>query len=209
MPNQETVLKRLYVVVGFSVIVLILVITMCLRYSKVEVCRIEKTDSKDFIASSDMLYYPTEDELLSVSFDESVLNKVAIDPQHKTEKDLINDYVSMICEDYDNVTPELVKSVIMSESSYNPKAKNGNHVGLMQVSTRWHKERANRLGVQDLYDPYGNILVGTDYLNELIGSVDGDVAWALMIYNMGYKTAYKYHTQGVVSSYASGILSRF
>lgn len=203
MPSQETVLKRSYLVIVFAVLVLTIsafVIPGCspkVEYSKKILHQI----------SSEMLYYPEGDPFLPV-LDEQSLNKVASDPIEKTEEDRINDYVCWICEGYSNVTPDLIQSVIMSESSYDPKATNGSHVGLMQVSTRWHRERAQKLGVRDLYDPYGNILVGTDYLNELIGSVNGDVAWALMIYNMGHKAAYELYSKGIVSSYASQILQR-
>lgn len=165
-------------------------------------------ERKFYIASPDMLYYPEEGESLSVFLDDDLINKEASEPVEKSEEDCINDYVELICESYWNVTPELVESVILSESSYNPKAKNGNHVGLMQVSTKWHKDRASNLGVEDLYDPYGNILVGVNYLDELIAQTDGDVAWALMIYNMGHKKAYELYSQGIISSYASTILSR-
>lgn len=165
-------------------------------------------ERKFYIASPDMLYYPEEGESLSVFLDDDLINKEASEPVEKSEEDCINDYVELICESYSNVTPELVESVILSESSYNPKAKNGNHVGLMQVSTKWHKDRASNLGVEDLYDPYGNILVGVNYLDELIAQTDGDVAWALMIYNMGHKKAYELYSQGIISSYASTILSR-
>lgn len=165
-------------------------------------------ERKFYVASPDMLYYPEEGESLSVFLDDDLINKEASEPVEKSEEDYINDYVELICESYSNVTPELVESVILSESGYNPKAKNGNHVGLMQVSTKWHKDRASNLGVKDLYDPYGNILVGVNYLDELIAQTDGDVAWALMIYNMGHKKAYKLYSQGNISSYASIILSR-
>lgn len=202
MPNQKTVLRRSYFVIGFAFFVLVLFAFSIPSYSS-------STRSKKVVykISSGMLYYPVED-ISSVYLDESLIDKPASDPVTKTDEDRIDEYVSWICEGYSNVTPELIRSVIVSESSYNPKATNGSHVGLMQVSTRWHRERARRLGVEDLYDPYGNILVGTDYLNELIGSVDGDVVWALMIYNMGHKTAYQLYSNGVVSSYASEILSR-
>lgn len=165
-------------------------------------------ERKFYIASPDMLYYPEEGGSLSVFLDDDLINKEASEPVEKSEEDYINDYVELICESYSNVTPKLVESVILSESSYNPKAENGHHVGLMQVSTKWHKDRASNLGVEDLYDPYGNILVGVNYLDELIAQTDGDVAWALMIYNMGHKKAYELYSQGIISSYASTILSR-
>lgn len=186
------------------------VLFMCCVFGLVSQGNSSSSDfsSKDlptyYYASEEMLYYPTEEDFL----DEELVNRPALDPKKKTEKDLINDYISWICEGRSKVTPELIQSVVMSESSYNPKARNGSHVGLMQVSTKWHKARAERLGVVDLYDPYGNLLVGIDYLEELIEQTDGDIGWALMIYNMGHTLAYQYHQQGVVSSYASGIIAR-
>ena len=65
------------------------------------------------------------------------------------------------------VCPELLMAMIETESSGNPDATNGTCKGLMQVSEKWHRDRMKRLGVKDIYDPYGNILVATDYLMEL------------------------------------------
>ena len=62
------------------------------------------------------------------------------------------------------VCPEFLMAMIETESSGNPNATNGTCKGLMQVSEKWHKDRMARLGVKDIYDPYGNILVATDYL---------------------------------------------
>ena len=76
------------------------------------------------------------------------------------------------CVDYGNeyfICPELLMAMIETESSGDPKAKNGTCTGLMQVSSRWHIDRMKRLGVKSLYDERGNVRVGTDYLAELIG----------------------------------------
>lgn len=202
MPNQETIIRRSYVAIWIATLTIVLAAAFIYDSSPVEVIQNEKP------VSLAPVYYPSEDPSLDVYLDESVVNKVASEPVQKTEEDRINEHIDYVCESYPNVTPSLIRSVIMSESSFNPKAKNGSHVGLMQVSTKWHRERANRLGVEDLFDPYGNVAVGVDYLNELIEQTHGDVAWALMIYNMGYQTAYQLHQQGKVSSYASTILSR-
>lgn len=53
------------------------------------------------------------------------------------------------------------------------------------MSTYWHSDRAARLGVSDFYDPYSNILVGVDLLNELLESSNGDIYRALTRYNGG------------------------
>ena len=113
------------------------------------------------------------------------------------------------CVDYGyeyGICPELIMSIIETESSGNPNAKNGTCTGLMQVSSRWHADRMKRLGVRSLYDERGNVRVGTDYLAELIGE-HGDVATALMVYH-GESDALSKAENGIVSSYASKILER-
>lgn len=208
MPDERTVLKRAYFVIVLSMLVSVFAIATILSSSPEPYSPDEPFLEKVYVASPSMLYYPAGDDSLSVFLDETLVNKEASEPVVKTDEDRINEYVSLICDGYSNVTPELIQSVIMSESSYNPNARNGNHVGLMQVSQRWHRERASNLGVEDLYDPYGNILVGVDYLDELIDSTNGDRALALMIYNMGAQKAYQLYSNGHISSYASTILSR-
>lgn len=113
------------------------------------------------------------------------------------------------CVDYGNeycICPELLMAVIETESSGQPKAKNGTCTGLMQVSSRWHADRMKRLGVKSLYDERGNIHVGTDYLVELIKE-HGDVATALMVYH-GESDALSKADSGIISAYASKILER-
>lgn len=122
---------------------------------------------------------------------------------------LYNSYIDDICAHYDNLDPDLVRSVVWVESRFDPDAVNynGTCIGLMQISTKWHTARAERLGV-DLHDPYGNLLTGCDLLSELISAYDGDVSYALMVYNMGYSGANKLHSQGKVSSYVLAVESR-
>lgn len=126
-----------------------------------------------------------------------------------TFEDQVNLWVRDICKMYPNVKPELVMSVIYHESRYSPtEVSSANCVGLMQLSVKWQTQRANRLGVTDLMDPYGNILVGVDLLSELLTMTNGDVAYALMCYNMGVGNAKPLYSQGIVSSYAKSVMSR-
>ena len=104
------------------------------------------------------------------------------------------------------VSEELLIAMIEVESSGNPNAKNGDCKGLMQVSERWHKDRMERLGVTDIYDPYGNILIGTDYLMELANRY-GDITYVLDKYNGNSKADYN-NENGIVSEYANKILTR-
>jgi soluble lytic murein transglycosylase-like protein len=123
-----------------------------------------------------------------------------------SERDIINGYVFDISSKY-NIDPKLVMSVIEQESKYNPNATNGNCLGLMQISTRWHSDRAAILGVTNFYDPYGNILLGVDYLSELFSKYK-DMSLVLMLYSMDHKTALKMYANGEISSYAKTVLAR-
>ena len=115
------------------------------------------------------------------------------------------DYIEIICQDK-HICPELVESIIEAESSWNPKAQNGDCIGLMQVSESWHKDRMARLGVTDLTDPYDNILVGVDYLSELFERYE-DVGAVLMKWNGDSKLS-EYLETGELSEYAEKVLSR-
>lgn len=123
-----------------------------------------------------------------------------------SERELIDQYISEISDLY-NFDKAIVHSVVYHESRYKPDAKNGKCLGLMQVSTKWHSERANTLGVEDFYDPYGNILLGVDYLSELYNRY-GDMGLTLMMYNMGHTEALRLYNEGKLSWYANSVLER-
>lgn len=123
----------------------------------------------------------------------------------KTEKELINEYIKDICKQY-QVDPKLIESIVYYESKYRPTARNGNCVGLMQVSTYWHAGRAKKLGVTNFYDPYSNILVGVDYISDLL-EIHKDPKLVLMVYNMG-GSAIAMYKKGEVSGYAKMVLKR-
>jgi soluble lytic murein transglycosylase-like protein len=161
---------------------------------------------------------PFATNLATLTLKENVTQQVAVaKPQEpKTtidnKRETINGYVREITSlpKYSNIrdlTPELVMSIIQQESTYRPDAKNGDCLGLMQVSSYWHSKRAERLGVKDFYDPYGNILVGVDYLSDLI-KYNEDVTLALMLYSMDNNTAYKLHAEGKSTSYSRTVLAR-
>lgn len=104
------------------------------------------------------------------------------------------------------ISPELIMAIAEVESSGNPNAKNGGCEGLMQVASRWHKDRMKRLDVEDIYDERGNILIATDYLLELFEEYE-DVTRILDEYN-GNSAAAEYEERGIISEYAEAVLSR-
>lgn len=125
----------------------------------------------------------------------------------ETKEEKINKIVKEVCGLYNNVKPELVESIIFHESRYDINAKNNNCVGLMQISTYFHKARAKKLGVTDFYDPYDNVLLGVDYLSELF-SIYEDPALVLMVYNSGPNNALTLYKKGKISNYAYSVLER-
>jgi hypothetical protein len=88
------------------------------------------------------------------------------------------------------VDPNLVKAIIMAESSYNPKAvsKKGAK-GLMQLMPK----TAKALGVKDSFNPEHNINGGVKYFRQLLNQFNGDVKLALAAYNAGSRKVKKYN----------------
>ncbi len=93
---------------------------------------------------------------------------------------------------YPEISPAYVCAIIYHESRFDPSVTNTKTgvQGLCQINPKWHTNRANSLGVSDLYDPYGNILVCFDILNEL--SLSGGLSYALNFYAGGYPYANRY-----------------
>lgn len=93
---------------------------------------------------------------------------------------------------YPNIKAEYVCAIMYHESRFDPTVTNSKtgERGLCQINPRWHTKRANALGVTDLYDPYGNILVCFDILNEI--AQGKDLSYALNFYAGGYPYANRY-----------------
>jgi soluble lytic murein transglycosylase-like protein len=144
--------------------------------------------------------------VLPVPEEEKVTPKVHTKIKPLSEREIINSYVKEIATQY-NIEPELIMSVIQQESKYNPNAKNGTCLGLMQISKRWHAARARKLGITNFYDPYSNILLGVDYLSELFSKYK-DTRLVLMLYNMGHQTAFQMYSNGQISTYAKTVIKR-
>lgn len=105
-----------------------------------------------------------------------------------------------------DICPELIQAICFKESGLQSDAESDGHIGIMQVSTKWHKDRMDKLGVSDLFEPMQNMLVGTDYLAELIGKYE-DVSVALMMYNGDSSAEDVLAGSEEISAYADEILS--
>lgn len=127
-------------------------------------------------------------------------------PQQKISEELLIQYTEEIGQQY-GICPELLQAIAERESSLRIYAINGTCKGLMQISEKWHRDRMERLGVKNIYEPYGNILLAADYLMELAEEND-DLYYVLMRYNMKKSTADKLYEAGEYSDYAVGIVER-
>ena len=119
-------------------------------------------------------------------------------------------YTYIVCKNY-GVRYELVIALIERESGYvfDKVGDDGHSMGYMQVYEDCHEDRMEKLNCTDLMNPYQNILVGVDYLAELIDKY-GTQQDALAAYNYGQAGAYRYMwSKGIyVYDYNSTIMKR-
>lgn len=129
----------------------------------------------------------------------STLTCGAADEREFARPDLIP-YIEQVAAEY-CMSPELIEAMIETESRGISTVRNGSCRGLMQVSTKWHADRAARLHADILTDE-GNILVACDYINDL-RTEDEDLFCVLAKYN-GQSDA----ATGKANGYATEILNR-
>lgn len=119
-------------------------------------------------------------------------------------------YTYILCKQY-GVDYSLIVALIERESSYvfDKVGDDGNSVGYMQIYESAHTDRMERLNCTNLKNPYQNVMVGIDYLAELIEKY-GTVQDALAAYNYGERGAREHlWNNGIyVYSYNEGIMSR-
>ena len=121
------------------------------------------------------------------------------------DKDLQN-HIMDICEER-NIDPRVAFAMIKCESGFRAEATgdSGNSLGLMQIQPRWHYARMERLGCDNLLDPYQNVTVGLDLFGDLLKHY-GNVEHALMAYNGGGSYANEMIAAGQISTYAARVL---
>ena len=111
----------------------------------------------------------------------------------------IKDYIKIECAKR-NLDYRIIYSIIEQESKWNEDAvgDSGDSLGLMQIQSRWHKNRMDNLGVSDLLDPYQNVLVGIDIIDELISKYG--LYGGLTAYNTGSPDGYSQYSENVISN---------
>lgn len=118
----------------------------------------------------------------------------------------LQDHIMDIC-DARGIDYRIAFAMIKCESGFRPDAvgDSGNSLGLMQIQQRWHYARMERLGCDNLLDPYQNVTVGLDLFGDLLKHY-GNVEHALMAYNGGGSYANEMIAAGQISTYAARVL---
>ena len=133
----------------------------------------------------------------------------ALEPTTNIKQEYV-DICIAVGKQYD-IKPELLVALIEAESDGKKDCISPHGaMGLMQVVPGFHQKRMQRLGTEDLFDPWQNIECGTDYLSALYRK-ENDMGIALVGYNKGpdsmaYKRAVNH---GELTNYAKQILERF
>ena len=119
-------------------------------------------------------------------------------------------HIIQFCDSY-HIDPAIIMAMIQRESRFKAEVvgDGGESFGLMQIKAKYHRDRMEKLGVTDLLDPYQNVMVGIDFLGELLLRHE-DIELALMSYNAGESGAnYYWWSRGIyTNAYSSGVLEQ-
>ncbi|MCJ2006559.1 lytic transglycosylase domain-containing protein [Methylobacterium sp. J-092] len=99
------------------------------------------------------------------------------------------------------VPASFVHAVVKRESNYNPKAKGGSALGLMQIKPATARSLGYQGDAAGLLDPATNLKYGVAYLAGAYRTAQGNITQAYGYYNRGYYYAAK--RQGISTEVAS------
>lgn len=121
----------------------------------------------------------------------------------------IRQYCELVGTEF-NICPELLEAIAFRESSFKPDARNGLHVGLMQINVKVHADRIASYGwtAEDMTDAYKNLMVAGDYLAELYEKYGDDNPIVLGYYSGNTKSVAKYKEYGFLCPYVEDVLER-
>lgn len=115
----------------------------------------------------------------------------------------LQDYTRRLCVEY-NVPFELAIAVMDHESSFRADAvSKTNDYGIMQINKVNHSRLIKTLGISDFLSPYDNIHAGVYMLAEVLKAADGDINFAMIMYNCGIGGARAKKAKGITSTHYS------
>jgi soluble lytic murein transglycosylase-like protein len=114
-------------------------------------------------------------------YGQALLGPTPTPSNSKTKFQAFDTIIEKYASDY-RLHPDLIRSIIATESGFNPKAVSPKGArGLMQLMPA----TAKRLGVQNSFDPEQNIQGGTKHFRFLMDSFNEDLELSLAAYNAG------------------------
>lgn len=107
-------------------------------------------------------------------------------------------------EMYD-ISPEILRAIVYIESRYKANPGGKTYKGPCQIATKYCKAKMKELGITDPSDPYQNIILCADILNEY--REKHGMTYAIMAYNSGPGAANKLRRRGRTTSYLRRVYS--
>lgn len=183
--------------VFLAAVIIVLLVNITVSGKSTAEAATEPTTAPTLAEATEYITEPTEAETIATEATEPpvILYDVPL------EEDL-QLYIINLCEEK-HIDPAIIIAMAWKESTYRPRAigDNGKSFGLLQIQTKWHSKRMQKLGCTDLLDPYQNVTVAVDYLCELLNRYGGDMGKALTAYNRG-------HYSGTITNYAKKIIAK-
>jgi soluble lytic murein transglycosylase-like protein len=133
-----------------------------------------------------------------------------ISPEGYISEDSLRTCCIYIGQQFD-VDPAILMAFAKTESNYDIYAVgSSNDSGLCQIVPEYNKDRMNKLGTTDIFDPIQNLSLCADLIKEFQDSSYGyDLRFVAMAYNMGKASAKELYAQGTISAYAKRIIKNY
>ena len=133
-----------------------------------------------------------------------ILSRLPVQAADPMGEEAVAQLAEEVGEEY-MICPELLQAIAWKESRYCPDVESKGCIGLMQVAGRWHQERMQELGADNLKDARQNMIVAADYLQDLVETY-GDPIMVLMVYNGDSRAEDYWEGRCGPSEYAEEIL---